>query len=436
MKGGIMLAGILLQNMIMNAYQTVPYYKSLFDRYQIDPGSIRNEEDLKIIPVLERDAIQENPDMFRSSYTKTYPGSADLIIKRTSGSSGKYLRVYWSGKDSTRSLFELVLLRRRYYGIEPSDKFCSFYTTLYQSNKLENASDIPKKNLFAGGRNLAFSKIGITEKHLDFYYRNIMEFKPVWLFIQPSIAYLISCYISDNGFDIPESIKYVELTGEYLFVNCRKEISNVFHASIANMYGCNEANGIALECPYGNMHCLSGNVLVEISRDGKPAAEGEEGDICITGLTNTAMPFIRYLTGDRGSLLNKSCPCGNRNPILELTSGRVSDYITLKDGENTNCYILLQPIEFVNENMGNPVSQFQFVQTAIDEFSVYLVLKKRYRNWADSIKESFMGQVGNLGLGYAKWNFEFVERIFPDRLTGKLQFFVNLTGVISRRSYL
>ena len=52
-----------------------------------------------------------------------------------------------------------------------------------------------------------------------------------------------------------------------LFDDLREQTSNVFkHALIANMYGSEEMNGIAIECPFHNMHVISENVYVEYRR--------------------------------------------------------------------------------------------------------------------------------------------------------------------------
>ncbi len=413
----------LLKKIIVHAYNTVPYYKKLFDINNINLTSLTTNN-FESIPILNKDHIQDNYDMFLSETYKTYPENKYITIKRTSGSSGKYLKVLWSKKDEVRSLFQLALARKKYYSIEPYDKYCSFYTTLYRNNKLCKESE---KCINYSDKNLVFSKLHMEEENLNCYYNEMIKFQPKWVFIQPSIALLFADYINSNKLQVPKSLKYVEYTGEYLFESLRNEIEYTFCNNTANMYGCNEVNGIAYECNYGRMHVLSNNVFVEILKDGVPVHEGEEGDIYITGLTNYAMPFIRYNIGDRGRLFNRfRCNCGNKEPVLELVSGRISEYISLENGKKMNCYVVLKAIEEVNEHMGSPIRQFKIIQKDLTNFKTYFVLKLSFYGWEDSIRDYFLQQISKLNIGKIIWKIEFVDRIiYPEKQTGKFNFFKN-----------
>lgn len=52
----------------------------------------------------------------------------------------------------------------------------------------------------------------------------------------------------------------------------------------------------------------------------------------ITDLVNFGFPLIRYQNGDRGTLLEDSCPCGLCFPLLAPVQGRVTDLIRLPSG--------------------------------------------------------------------------------------------------------
>jgi phenylacetate-CoA ligase len=412
-----------LQNIVQHAYNTVPYYKQTFDEYQIDPFSIKQLCDLEKLPILTKEKIQEDPDKFISEKYKYFPYSQDLIINRTSGSTGKFLKVFWSKNDEIRSMFSLWMLRSKVYGIDASSKFCSFHTTVYNANRLV---ETPDSMLLSSDRNLSFSKLNMDYYKLGEYYKQILDFKPEWLFVQPSIAYLLADYIEQNNLYIPDSLKYIELTGEYLFSNYHEKIRKIFQVKTANMYGSNETNGIAIECSEGHLHCLNNNVIVEILKDGKRVEDGEEGEIYVTSLTNTVMPFIRYALGDRGIMYtNELCSCGRRSPIIKLISGRVGEYLQLDNGELLNCYIFLYPIERINSHMGNPINQFQVEQNTLNKITVNLVIKKSFNNWKDSICAEFKNYISKIGISNVECEFKFFDSILPDNSTGKLQFFLN-----------
>ena len=57
--------------------------------------------------------------------------------------------------------------------------------------------------------------------------------------------------------------------------------------------------------------------------------KGEDGaeDTGITFMQNKEMPHIRYVTGDKGGILNKKCSCGNCSPVLRIYPERNNDWI-------------------------------------------------------------------------------------------------------------
>src|SRR5690606_31785328 len=81
----------------------------------------------------------------------------------------------------------------------------------------------------------------------------------------------------------------------------REAIERVFGAPVFETYGSREFMLIGAECPeHAGLHITAENLIVEVlGSDDRPVPAGEEGDVVITDLTNTGMPFIRYRNGDR-----------------------------------------------------------------------------------------------------------------------------------------
>ena len=59
----------------------------------------------------------------------------ELLRKETFGSTGKCLEVYWSKEDYMRSMYSLWYYRKKYYGVTPADKRCSFDTMKGQDDQ-------------------------------------------------------------------------------------------------------------------------------------------------------------------------------------------------------------------------------------------------------------------------------------------------------------
>jgi phenylacetate-coenzyme A ligase PaaK-like adenylate-forming protein len=82
-------------------------------------------------------------------------------------------------------------------------------------------------------------------------------------------------------------------------------------------YGTAEARTVASQCRFGTLH-----VNMETS-----IAESIGGEIVVTNLLNSVMPFIRYRTGDTGDVLqNRRCRCGVASDVIEGIQGKVFEY--------------------------------------------------------------------------------------------------------------
>ena len=405
-----------LQKIVRHAYETVPFYRKQFEENHLTPDDILITEDLQKLPVLRKEQLQDEVhDHLSSRYSVQYMNGL-LIEKRTSGSTGKCLKIFWSISDSTLSDAGAWKYRGKWYGITPQDRYLSFHTTIYAGNRLIPNQEILEKE---HGVNLSINKMNLHRANLQEYFQKIHEFRPVWILGQPSILEILSSYLLEHHLSL-ESVRYLEMTGEYLTKSVRNHIAQAFpQAKIANMYGSNETGTIALECPHGHMHLVESNAVVEIH---KAHPEDEDGDVLVTSLRNTAMPILHYALGDRAKMRTVSCEYAH-SPVIEVTAGRVGQTIRLPNGEEKGCYVLLHPVEYINNDLNNPITQFQVVQTAPDSFEVYLALAPRFKNWKKAISEIYEREAGT-GVGEGlHWNFHFEEKLFPDEHTGKLQFF-------------
>jgi phenylacetate-CoA ligase len=100
-------------------------------------------------------------------------------------------------------------------------------------------------------------------------------------------------------------------------------------------------------------------VLVEIVDDeGRDVAYGESGRVVVTGLSNYAMPFIRYQLGDVAAAGPRSCPCGRTLPLIARIEGRTRNAFVFRDGSRVwPRAAMVQPMRaFI------PFSRFQLVQ--------------------------------------------------------------------------
>jgi phenylacetate-CoA ligase len=81
------------------------------------------------------------------------------------------------------------------------------------------------------------------------------------------------------------------------------------------------------------MHISAEDIVVEIvDASGKQLPPGASGEIVITHLATGDFPFIRYRTGDIGTLDAQPCRCGRGLPLLKDVQGRTTDFVVALDG--------------------------------------------------------------------------------------------------------
>jgi len=406
---------IRLIQMAKYAYAEVPFYRNLAMEKNITVQEMNSMEEFQNLPLIDKGIFQRSKKQTLAERYYSYQNRRRIILRRTSGSTGKYLKIYWDYQDNIKSLVELWYNRKKYYDIHPRDKYCYFYTTGYKANKLVEETEC---NMAVDKSSLGFSKNNLDEERLIDICKRMYEFDPSYLLVQPSMAVLIMDCMEREKLPKLRGLKYIELTGEMLLNAVRNRIGNFFGCSVCNQYGCNETNCIASEHGGQELYVHTSNVYVEIIRNGVTVQNGETGDIYVTSLTNYAMPFIRYKTGDQGSLESK-----NGKQILKLERGRESQYIIDRYNNKLPFYILMRPIEHINERIGDIIYQFQVTQMDIDDFIVYFSINPSYKGWKKTIEEVFISNIKQTSLEGAKWKFEYREELYPDDFTGKLSYF-------------
>lgn len=407
-----------IRKAIMDAYKNVPLYFYKAQQLGIDVDVL----DIENIPFTHKEDFMNEDLCVAASYSPDLHNNR-LLLTTTSGYSGKCLSIYKNDADNRRSLAELWIRRKQYYGINPNDRFCYFYTTGLADEKEYNGVRYCIQN-----NSLCFCKDNLNEEHIKVIYGMMMKFKPVWMTIQPSIMSLIISCIKKNNLSPLTSVKYVEFTGEELNAKIREDTVNYFNCYVANQYGCHEMNSIAYECPEGNMHVMESNVWLEIISEGGKQEDGCEGEICLTSLNNKVMPFIRYFIGDKGMIIcNKSCPCGNKSAILKLTQTRSMTQILMEDGSKINRYVMLKPIEIINQQFGI-IKQFQILQEYYNEFTIRLALDMEKLEEVGmeivDIPNYYIELIQEDRLKNAKFRFEISDMLFSNEKTGKFESFL------------
>lgn len=424
-----------LSDMAAYAYRHTAFYRELYDKAGIRPDSQDIASVFESLPIVKKEDVRARADGFLSDeYSKK-----ELLHDRTSGSTGKILDIYWEKHQHIRSLMSLWSRRRQRFGIMPDSKCVFFHSIAYRESGGfdDEGNDVsetvrqvfsPRIMLRENGIVLSFSKLDFSERALNTYYRYIVQFEPEWMMGHPSTILLLARHMQSHGLPPIKSLKYIELAGEFLQPAYRQAIEEIMQVPAVNEYGAREVNGIAFECAEGHLHVMPRNVHVEIIENGRPVPPGEVGNVCVTGLNNKAMPFIRYDLGDRARLLpGESCSCGNTHPILDVQAGRGNELITRPDGTKVECVIMFYAVEAVNAYLDQCILQFRAIQKDVSDFELQIVVPadRQCSELDRQIRARFLEALEPYGFGNTRWTFTYLNEITPEAGSGKLNFFVN-----------
>jgi len=131
-------------------------------------------------------------------------------------------------------------------------------------------------------------------------------------------------------------IKSVLLAGDYVPSAVVSELTRVWGCQVFTAYtptAMGYGGGVECEALAG-YHLREADHYYEIVNpvSSMSKAPGESGEIVVTTLTRTAMPLIRYRTGEMSRFLSDPCPCGTVLRRMDKVKGRASDMVKLPSG--------------------------------------------------------------------------------------------------------
>jgi phenylacetate-CoA ligase len=158
------------------------------------------------------------------------------------------------------------------------------------------------------------------------------------LIATPSYALVIANAVRDAGIDPTElRLELGLFGGESWTEGLRSQVeSGLPGLRAVNFYGLSEmcGPGVAAECieERDGLHVHEDHFLVEVvdPDTGDVLGEDAEGELVFTTLVKEAMPFLRYRTGDIGSLTLVPCRCGRTTARIRGLRGRRDDMITVR----------------------------------------------------------------------------------------------------------
>jgi phenylacetate-coenzyme A ligase PaaK-like adenylate-forming protein len=298
-------------------------------RYKI---RLRSWEDFKRLPVSGREDVKK--------FTAAGLVRDAFNVTATSGSTSSRMVIAHSREAHEIHLRRLVKIYRQ-VGIKEGVvclNLCSY--ELNSGGRLMEAAFKA-----AGAGVIPLGPISTPDKIIE-AVRLVKLLKPVMI-----NAYTNQLFDLFSVLGRKHSIRRCLVNGEPLWTDYRKRMEQMGSVHIHDHYGAMEVSGLAVALKPDDeyMKVIADGLLLEVLEDSGKASQTGTGDLLVTDLNNTCMPFIRYRVGDRVELVRR------KGALWIKVLGRTEDSFLL----NGVVVMKQELIRTVNDFLGHP--RFFFV---------------------------------------------------------------------------
>lgn len=309
----------------------IPFYRRLWGEAGIAPGEVRSLEDIVRLPTFGKAelmaAVERNPPL--GDYHGFDPeGPWPMLLHTTSGTTGRPQPIPFGPRSRE---VQNILLARLYLlqGLNERDVVHSVY-----GHGLINGGHYVREAVTRYTRALFLSAgTGVETRSLR-QIEILREFRATVLVGFADYLRKLAAVAREAGLEPGRDLPVRMISG-HLGREDRALLSAAWGgAELFDWYGVGDTGAIAGEGPdHEGLHLLEDAHFVEILRleDGRPAAEGECGDLVVTCLYKDDLyPIIRFNTHDVTRLLPGQNPLGLPFRRIEGFLGRSDQMVKIR----------------------------------------------------------------------------------------------------------
>ena len=351
-----------LKNIVHYAYDYIPFYRRLFKSASFKPEDLRSLGDLEKIPTTTKKDVRRN-------FLKMFVKGIDVSkydVSSTSGSTGVPMRILSNPKV-----------------LNYSNAVVSYCFLECGLGLRDNFVKVGRFNVAHYPPNISSIPIPAESSKLDIVVRYLRKSKPDAIYTLPWVLSSL-CTADVSGIDP----KLIFTHASTLTQHVRDVVKAMFGIEINDTYGAVEFNRMAFECnEHSGLHVVTDNSVMEFLDEGEPVSPGETGETVVTGLSNYAVPLIRYELGDLGVPTDESCSCGRNWPMIKSVEGRTVEIFTLESGRKIYPDFLHNCLTYELGKNIFCVSEFQIVQETRDKIVLNFIKGEKFDlNIINSIK--------------------------------------------------
>ncbi|MEO7313077.1 MAG: AMP-binding protein [Chitinophagaceae bacterium] len=314
-----------LQELVIYLTQHSPFYKELFIKHRIHASSIQTLEDLKKIPVTNKEHLQQRNDDFFC-----VPSSKIIEYSSTSGTLGSPVTIALTENDLNRLACN-----------EFSSFRCAEGTAddIYQLMLTLDRQFMAGMAYYSGLRKMGAGIIRLGPGVPSLQWDTIIRLKPTAIVAVPSFIIKLIQFANEHQIDVnTTSVKKAICIGEnirktdFSLSILGKKITDSWNIALYSTYASTEMQTAFTECgEFNGGHSQPELIILEmLDENDQPVEEGQPGEVTITTLGVEGMPLLRYKTGDLCLHFNDPCACGRTSTRLSSVVGRKKQMIKYK----------------------------------------------------------------------------------------------------------
>ncbi len=318
----------LLRDHLRHAYDGSPYYRAAFDAAGVSPDQLRNLDDLRRFPFLDKGVIRDRQQAAPPFGDLVAVPERDIVyISASSGSTGAPTASPFTAGDFD----DWIDYEARQFwssGLRPTDRYAHALNF----------------SLFVGGPCvLGAQKLGALSIHAgtlpsERLLAVLRQFQATAIWTTPSYAWHLGETAQKEGIDPKRdlAVRRLFVAGEPggSIPETRARIEALWGAEVYDYYGLSDIFGscAGMCVEKDGLHWAEDHILVEVldPETREPVAEGERGELVLTTLRKRARPIIRFRTGDIVSVTTEPCRCGRTSLRLTGVHGRLDDMLIIK----------------------------------------------------------------------------------------------------------
>lgn len=371
-----------IQKLVKHAWENIPFYQQHYKACGFEPGDLKDWEAFAQLPLVTKEDVIEN---YPHAMLREGCQPDDYIVSRSSGSSGKVLDICYDSEAMV--IYSLAGLRLYKMGFryQPWHKQLYVYTSPY-----------PMDSVFG-----LYPMVHVpTLTPIEKIVAAIEQHQPELLVCYPSHLKQIAPLLSQKA---RAGLRAVSVNSEMSTQAERTHLTELLGCPVLDEYSSEELTRIAAQCSCGKYHIFEDINYIELDNIDPVSSLGT---IIGTNLHNCAMPMIRYVQNDLGTITETSCTCGWKFRELSNLQGRKNDSFIMPSGKEISSGFLFDATYEILLTWRTAVSDFCLIQYESDSVVLQVIPGD---GWSEKIENEINTQFADYFESNVRFKIEQVE---------------------------